>query len=66
MGYAHERRPADLPAGRRAERRGEQGGDSQVAWIAGAGASIMMGRNELFADLSRNVGPVIRRRDRDA
>jgi hypothetical protein len=34
-----------------------QSGDSQVAWIAGAGVSMALGRNELFADLSRNVGP---------
>jgi hypothetical protein len=34
-----------------------QNGDSEVAWIAGAGVELMMGRNELFADLSRNVGP---------
>jgi hypothetical protein len=33
------------------------GGDSEVAWVAGAGASMIVGRNELFADLSRNVGP---------
>lgn len=34
-----------------------QSGDSDVAWIAGAGVSLALGRNELFADLSRNVGP---------
>jgi hypothetical protein len=34
-----------------------QSGDSEVAWIAGAGVSLLAGRNELFADLSRNVGP---------
>jgi hypothetical protein len=34
-----------------------QNGDSEVAWIAGVGVEMMMGRNELFADLSRNVGP---------
>jgi hypothetical protein len=34
-----------------------QNGDSEVAWVAGAGVELMMGRNELFADLSRNVGP---------
>jgi hypothetical protein len=34
-----------------------QDGDSEVAWIAGAGVSLALGRNELFADLSRNVGP---------
>jgi hypothetical protein len=32
-------------------------GDSQVAWLAGAGMNFIMGRNELFLDLSRNVGP---------
>ncbi len=32
-------------------------GDSEIAWLAGAGVSFLMGRNELFADLSRNVGP---------
>ncbi|HEV7608205.1 MAG TPA: hypothetical protein VGO61_12755 [Steroidobacteraceae bacterium] len=34
-----------------------QSGDSEVAWIAGAGVSFLLGRNELFTDLSRNVGP---------
>ncbi len=34
-----------------------QSGDSEVAWLAGAGVSFLLGRNELFADLSRNVGP---------
>jgi hypothetical protein len=34
-----------------------QNGDSEIAWIAGAGVSFLVGRNELFADLSRNVGP---------
>lgn len=34
-----------------------QNGDSEVAWVAGAGVEFMMGRHELFADLSRNVGP---------
>jgi len=34
-----------------------QNGDSEVAWIAGVGVELMLGRNELFADLSRNVGP---------
>ena len=34
-----------------------QSGDSEVAWLAGAGVSLALGRNELFADLSRNVGP---------
>ncbi len=33
------------------------GGDSELAWVAGAGVSLAIGRNELFADLSRNVGP---------
>ena len=34
-----------------------QNGETEVAWIAGLGVELMMGRNELFADLSRNVGP---------
>jgi hypothetical protein len=34
-----------------------QSGDSEIAWIAGAGISLLVGRNELFADLARNVGP---------
>jgi hypothetical protein len=34
-----------------------QDGDSDVAWVAGAGVSMLLGRNELFADLSRDVGP---------
>ncbi len=34
-----------------------QNGDSEIAWIAGLGVEMMVGRNELFADLSRNVGP---------
>ena len=33
------------------------GGQSEVAWLAGAGISKAIGRNELFADLARNVGP---------
>jgi len=33
------------------------GGDKELAWVAGAGISKMIGRNELFADLARNVGP---------
>lgn len=33
------------------------GGDSNVAWLAGAGVNFLVGRNELFLDLSRNVGP---------
>jgi hypothetical protein len=33
------------------------GGDSELAWVAGAGISKLIGRNELFADLARNVGP---------
>ena len=32
-------------------------GESEIAWIAGAGVSFLIGRNELFTDLSRNVGP---------
>ena len=28
-----------------------QSGDSEIAWLAGAGVSLMLGRNELFADL---------------
>jgi hypothetical protein len=32
-------------------------GESETAWLAGAGVNWIMGRNELFADLSRNVGP---------
>lgn len=34
-----------------------QNGESEIAWIAGVGVSFLIGRNELFADLSRNVGP---------
>jgi len=32
-------------------------GSSETAWVAGAGVSFLIGRNELFTDLSRNVGP---------
>jgi hypothetical protein len=32
-------------------------GGSELAWLAGAGVSMPVGRNELFADLSRSVGP---------
>jgi TonB dependent receptor len=32
-------------------------GGSEVAWLAGAGVSMPLGRNQLFADLSRSVGP---------
>jgi hypothetical protein len=34
-----------------------QSGDSEVAFLAGAGVSMVNGRNEWFADLSRSVGP---------
>ncbi|HWN46009.1 MAG TPA: hypothetical protein VNM71_01530, partial [Steroidobacteraceae bacterium] len=34
-----------------------QNGKTETAWIAGAGVEFLAGRNELFADLSRNVGP---------
>jgi hypothetical protein len=33
------------------------GGDKELAWVAGAGISKIIGRNEVFADLARNVGP---------
>lgn len=32
-------------------------GESTVAWLAGAGVSLLLGRNELFTDVSRSVGP---------
>ena len=32
-------------------------GEKEVAWLAGAGISMPVGRNQLFADLSRSVGP---------
>jgi hypothetical protein len=32
-------------------------GGSNVAWLAGAGMSLLLGRNELFTDVSRSVGP---------
>ncbi|MEJ0084192.1 MAG: hypothetical protein WDO72_00785 [Pseudomonadota bacterium] len=32
-------------------------GGSETAWVAGAGVSFVLGRNELFADLARSVGP---------
>jgi hypothetical protein len=32
-------------------------GGSETAWLAGAGLSFNLGRNELFADLARSVGP---------
>ncbi|HTU66052.1 MAG TPA: hypothetical protein VMF52_08890 [Steroidobacteraceae bacterium] len=32
-------------------------GDNNVAWLAGAGVSLLLGRNELFTDISRSVGP---------
>jgi hypothetical protein len=34
-----------------------QNGKSETAWIAGLGVEFLAGRNELFTDLSRNVGP---------
>jgi hypothetical protein len=30
--------------------------ESKTAWVAGAGMNFLVGRNELFLDLSRNVG----------
>lgn len=32
-------------------------GETATAWLAGAGVSLPVGRNQLFADLSRGVGP---------
>jgi hypothetical protein len=32
-------------------------GGSNIAWLAGAGVSLLLGRNELFTDISRSVGP---------
>jgi hypothetical protein len=32
-------------------------GDNEVAWLAGAGTSFIRGRNEIFTDVSRSVGP---------
>jgi hypothetical protein len=32
-------------------------GGSDVAWLAGAGVSFIRGRNEIFTDLARSVGP---------
>jgi hypothetical protein len=32
-------------------------GEKETAWLAGAGVSMPVGRNMLFADLSRSVGP---------
>jgi hypothetical protein len=32
-------------------------GGSETAWLVGAGVSFVLGRNELFADAARSVGP---------
>jgi len=32
-------------------------GSSELTWLVGAGVNLIAGRNELFFDLSRNVGP---------
>jgi hypothetical protein len=32
-------------------------GGSETAWVAGGGSSMLMGRHQLFRDLSRGVGP---------
>jgi len=40
-----------------AQRVDFQDGDSATAWLAGAGVSMPLGRNQLFFDLSRSVGP---------
>jgi hypothetical protein len=32
-------------------------GEKKTAWLAGAGVELPVGRNQLFADLSRGVGP---------
>ncbi len=34
-----------------------ENGEKDTAWLAGAGMSMPVGRNQLFADLSRSVGP---------
>ena len=31
--------------------------DKQTAWLAGAGVNFMLGRDEMFIDLTHNVGP---------
>jgi hypothetical protein len=40
-----------------AQRVDFQDADSATAWLAGAGISMPLGRNQLFFDLSRSVGP---------
>jgi hypothetical protein len=40
-----------------AQRVDFEDGDSATAWLAGAGLSMPVGRNQLFFDLSRSVGP---------
>jgi hypothetical protein len=32
-------------------------GEKQTAWLAGAGVSVLLGRNEIFTDIARSVGP---------
>lgn len=32
-------------------------GEEKVAWLAGAGVSVIVGRNEIFTDVARSVGP---------
>ena len=40
-----------------AQRVDFENGGSATAWLAGGGVSLVRGRNELFADLTRSVGP---------
>ncbi len=32
-------------------------GETEITWLAGAGLSFLLGRNEIFADIARSVGP---------
>jgi hypothetical protein len=40
-----------------AQRVDFEDGGSATAWLAGGGVSLVAGRNQLFADLTRSVGP---------
>ncbi len=57
VGHAHRGRDTRTSCALGAQNVELENGESETAWLAGAGVSMPMGRNQLFADLSRSVGP---------
>ena len=57
VGHAHRHRDRDLRCDVGAQEVEYENGFKQTAWLAGGGVSMPLGRNKLFADLTRSVGP---------